>query len=246
MFNYTRSEDVYSGSVIVHWLGITFFSGFMNAVAFVGLGMFATHVTGFVTLLGVHMASAHWRQAVTALFVPVFFLLGAVVSGLWIEARLRNSKRPRYDWVMYFCTALLLLTIYTSDFKMVQVDFIHFDLSHNFMPLSAISMASGLMNAALSHASHSTMRIAHLTGITTDLGRGIAELITGQFRSLAEKEQILRLSWLKGLTISFFIFGSLFGTLLFQKLAFTALILPAIYFLYAGVLARKCETSGNS
>lgn len=238
MFTPARIDEEYGLRVLIHWLGTTFFSGLMNAVAFVGLGMFATHVTGFATLLGVHLASGRWIEALTAIAVPLFFLAGSIISGLLIDARLKNSKYPHYDWVMYLCVTLLLLAVYFSELRAIPVDFVHFELKNNLIPLSAISMASGLMNAALSHASHSTMRIAHLTGITTDLGRGIAELISFRFQKFPERERVLKTSRLRALTVAFFILGSLLGALLFQRMGFFALLFPATYFLYAGILAR--------
>jgi uncharacterized membrane protein YoaK (UPF0700 family) len=76
---------------------MSFFAGALNAIAFIGLGTFATHVTGFATLFGVHLAEEQFANAWTALIVPIFFLIGAVISGLCVEARVRRKLVPHYD-----------------------------------------------------------------------------------------------------------------------------------------------------
>ena len=241
---FTRDADQENRSIILfHWLLMSVCSGVLNAVAFIGLGMFATHVTGFATLLGVHIAHAQWANSLTALSVPLFFLLGAIISGLCIEARVRNRNTPHYDYVMYLCSFLLFLAVFYSSVQTFELDTAHFQLRNSFFLLSLISMTSGLMNAALSHSSHSTVRITHLTGITTDLGRGIAELISSGTKSFPGKEKISRVNRLRALTVLFFTLGSLLGALLFHLISFKVLLIPAIYFAYAGEHGRKIKVS---
>ena len=241
---FTRDADQETDSLIwIHWLLMSVCAGIMNSVAFIGLGMFATHVTGFATLIGVNVASFQWRNALTALSVPIFFLLGAIISGLCIEARLRNGKKPHYDYVMYLCSLLLILAVYCSTVETFNSDPSHLELKNSFFLLSLICMTSGLMNAALSHSSHSTVRITHLTGITTDLGRGISELISTGHKSYPGKEKVLRLNRLRALTVGAFILGSLSGAILFQFIAFKTLLISAVYFGYAGRHGKNIKVS---
>lgn len=171
MFTKDANQDV-DLFIIIHWLLMSLFAGVLNAIAFIGLGTFATHVTGFATLFGVHTAEQHLGNALTALAVPLFFLTGAVISGLCVEARVRRNKKPHYDYVMYACSLLLIVACGIGQLKTPVVNPSYLHMENNFFLLSAICLASGLINAALSYSSHSTVRITHLTGITTDLGRG--------------------------------------------------------------------------
>lgn len=228
---------------LVHWLLMIGCAGVMNAVAFIGLGTFATHVTGFATLFGVHAANLEFGNALAALAVPLFFLVGSIISGLCVEARVRQGKAPYYDYVMYMCSILLLLACFMGNVKNLD----HFQseqhLRRNFSLLSMICLSSGLLNAVLSYSSHSTLRITHLTGVTTDLGRGIAELISLRTLHPSRIRRDVKVSIQRGLTIVAFIFGSLIGAILFRAFGFSVLVLPAVYFAYAGNHGRKLRST---
>lgn len=218
---------------------MNFFAGSMNAISFIGFGTFATHVTGFATLFGVNVASNHFGNALAALSVPLFFLAGSVISGLCVEARVRRQLKPHYDYVMYLCSLLLSIAylVGTLQEKVINPTYLH--LEKNFVVLSLICLTSGLVNAALSYSSRTTVRITHLTGITTDLGRGIAEMIALRFYGMKETTTGVRMNILRILTILAFTLGSVFGAYLFLWTAFGGLLLPAFYFIYAGRHGRK-------
>lgn len=223
--------------VLWRWWLMSFCVGVLNVVAFIGLGTFATHVTGFATLFGVHAATLNFGNALAALAVPLFFLLGAVVSGLGVEARVRRNKIPHYDYVMYFAAFLLVVGAVLGRFNDFNIDIkqTHLHIEKNIILLSLICFSSGLVNAALSYSSHSTVRVTHLTGVTTDLGRGIAELISLKIHKLPTTKKDHRVNFLHVMTIFSFVLGSLVGAFLFQGILFDALIIPAVYFIYAGM-----------
>ncbi len=224
--------------VILHWLLMSLAAGVLNVIAFIGLGTFATHVTGFATLFGVHAAEFHFGNSVAALAVPLFFLLGAVLSGLFVEARVRRNKKPHYDYVMYFGASLLIVATILGSSKGYDELQSYLQIQKNFILLSLICLSSGLLNAALSYSSHSTVRITHLTGITTDLGRSIAEIISLRALKLAPTPHELQLVFLRSMTIAAFILGSVIGAFLFHGCAFYSLLLPAGFFVYAGIIGR--------
>lgn len=242
MFTKDANQEV-DAFILIHWLLMSVCAGVLNTIAFIGLGTFATHVTGFATLFGFHASSFHYGDALAALAVPLFFLVGATISGLCVEARVRQGKMPHYDYVMYFCSFLLIVACVFAAFRNSGVSQTHVHVRENFVLLSLICLASGLLNAALSYSSHSTVRITHLTGVTTDLGRGIAELISLRTFKTSEMRKELRLNLLRGLTIVSFMLGSLLGAILFRTIMFYALLVPAAYLAYAGEHGRRMKVS---
>jgi uncharacterized membrane protein YoaK (UPF0700 family) len=200
-------------------------------------------VTGFGTLFGSHLANGQTGNAVAALAVPLFFLIGAVISGLCVEARVRQNKMPHYDYVMYACSFLLGLACLIGTLREQDQIQTAVHLERNFVVLSLICLSSGLINAALSYSSHSTVRITHLTGLTTDLGRGIAEIISLRLRKMQSTRRELRTNFLRVLTIAAFVSGAVVGAVLFKYVAFYSLLIPAVYFAYAGVHGRKIKYS---
>lgn len=246
MFTKNANEEI-GRVILIHWMLMSVFAGTLNAIAFIGLGTFATHVTGFGTLFGVHVSEKHWGNAVAALAVPLFFLLGSIISGLCVEARVRRKKKPHYDYVMYVCAFLLITASLTWKFNALDKAPSYLHLKSNFVLLSIICLVSGLVNAALSYSSKATVRVTHLTGITTDLGRGIAELISEKFHGTALAKIDVRMMKLRALTIVSFSLGSVLGAFLFRWVAFSALIAPALYFIYAGIHGgRKAQKISQS
>jgi uncharacterized membrane protein YoaK (UPF0700 family) len=242
MFTKHANQEV--GSVIIfHWLLMSACAGIMNAVAFIGLGTFATHVTGFGTLFGVHLANGQIGNAMAALAVPLFFLLGSIISGMCVEARVRQNKMPHYDYVMFACCALLIASCFIGNHQGLDKGQTYLRIKSNFLLLSLICLSSGLMNAALSYSSHTTIRITHLTGVTTDLGRGIAEWISLRIRNVHNSNKELRLNLLRVMTIFSFMTGGLIGAVLFGKISFYVLLIPAVYLGYAGNRGRRSKIS---
>lgn len=225
---------------------MSFFAGALNSISFIGLGTFATHVTGFATLFGVHIAEKNFGNAFAALSVPLFFLSGSVISGLWVEARVRRNQKPHYDYVMYLCSFLLSTACLVGTIQGIELNPTYLHIEKNFIVLSLICLTSGLMNAALSYSSRTTVRITHLTGITTDLGRGIAEIISLRFFKMKADPSERRMNILRALTIVAFALGSVLGAYLYIWAKFGALLFPALYFIYAGRHGRKSLSSSAS
>lgn len=238
IFSKHANEEV-DKIVVLHWLLMSFFAGSMNAISFVGFGTFATHVTGFATLFGINVAQNRFSNALAALSVPLFFLAGSIISGLWVEARVRRNLKPHYDYVMYLSSLMLSLACIIGTFREQIIDPTYLHIENNFVVLSLICLTSGLVNAALSYSSRTTVRITHLTGITTDLGRGIAEMIALRFFGLKETQIDMRMTLLRALTIVSFALGSVFGAYLYLWAQFAALLIPAVYFIYAGYRGKK-------
>ncbi len=227
--------------IYTQWMLLIFCAGIMNVTAFMGLGTFATHVTGFATLFGVHTSELRWGNALAALSVPLFFLLGAIISGICIDGRIRKGRFPHYDYVMMLCAVSLFAACWIGNVKIFAVDQTYEHIKKNFVLLSLICLPSGLLNAAVSYSSKATLRITHLTGVTTDLGRGIAELISTRGTHSAHVDKEKRLVRLRIGTILSFVAGSTVGGLLFKRIDFDVLLLPAVYFLYAAIHGRQVK-----
>lgn len=235
MFTKHANQEV--GTIIIfHWILLSVCAGFINAIAFVGLGTFATHVTGFATLFGVHLSQSdsHSGNATAALAVPLFFLAGAIVSGLCVEERVRQKKAPHYDYVMYACAGLLVIACFVGDVRNVAPTQTYLEMHRNFVLLSLLCLASGLMNAALSYSSKASVRITHLTGVTTDLGLGLARVLSLRVHGEPVSREETQPNLLRALTVVAFIVGGLGGAFLYRAFRFNALLAPAAYLVYVG------------
>ena len=188
MFSH-KFDQVPSPKVVLHWFLLSFNGGCINAGGFLATGKFVTHVTGFATLFGVDLMSDKIKASIGMLAVPVFFLLGAFIAGLLIDHPLSLGKRPRFDWVMGLSALCLLVAASGNHFITGQFGDI-FQLKHSLVLLALLCLASGLQNGAITSSSLRSVRTTHLTGVTTDLGLGLARLMNFQNRGEKYKNEI--------------------------------------------------------
>src|SRR5262245_5686229 len=91
-----ESISHYTRGNIVIWMTLAFQAGVLNIGAFLACHRFVSHVTGFATFFGYELTQPDNSHAFGMLVVPVFFLLGAMLSGWMVDLRLRLHRRPRY------------------------------------------------------------------------------------------------------------------------------------------------------
>ena len=219
---------------------LAFLSGNVNAGGFMACHRFVTHVTGFGTFAGIELANGNFIDAAGMLVVPFFFLMGAVFSGAMIDVRRIGQKIPRYDIVMSLISFCLILATAGGLSKMFGEFGSKIEIKSDFFLMVLLCFASGLQNAVITSSTGAVIRTTHLTGLTTDLGIGIARIL---FRSNDQKEHrhevqnnIIRLE-----LILSFVVGSVFGAFLFLHFEYLGFILPSAIALYATRLVFRSQ-----
>lgn len=105
MFRHRASEKL-DLKTIIDWFLLAFLAGNVNAGGYLACHRFVSHVTGFATLAGVDAATGSWGDAFGILSVPLFFLLGVVVSAYHVERRISEGKGARLWASDELCDAL--------------------------------------------------------------------------------------------------------------------------------------------
>jgi uncharacterized membrane protein YoaK (UPF0700 family) len=192
------------------WIGaglLACVAGMVNVVGYLGFEHQAvTHLTGTTSLLGAAIATGDTRATLHLLGVAVAFTLGAALSGMIIQdSTLRLGRR--YGVVLTIESALLFVAIFL--FKQQQI-----------AGALLAAMACGLQNAMATTFSGSVVRTTHVSGMFTDLGIGLGHALRG----LPLPKRRLALC---GLVIACFQTGSVIGALLFVRIGYRALLLPA-------------------
>jgi len=231
MFHHSLDRNV-SPLTAFNWFSLSFLAGNVNAGGLLGCHTFVSHVTGFATLTGVEWAGGKGLAAFAYFTVPLYFLLGVVLSAIFIDRRIHNGKPPRYALVMSLVALCLIVAAVGGLFHFFGEFGSKIQLERDYMLLALLCMASGLQNAALTTASGATVRTTHMTGNLTDLGLG---LVRGFFhkgdreqKSFIRKTNVLRLG-----TIFSFILGSTVGGFLFLEVGYLGFLFPAGIALYA-------------
>ena len=192
------------------WVGaaaLACVAGMVNVVGYLGFEHQAiTHLTGTTSLLGAALAQGNLRSVLQLAGMLLAFMLGAVLSGLLIKDSVLQLGR-RYGVALAFEAMLLVLAVPL------------FEQGYFAGPLLA-AVAIGLQNAMATTYSGAVIRTTHLSGMVTDLGLLLGQLLRGiviERRRLAVCLTV----------ISGFLIGSLIGALLFSWLQFRTLLVPA-------------------
>lgn len=238
MFSHRLTERV-SYKTYFDWLLLSFLAGNVNTGGFLACSRFVSHVTGFATLTGISLQQHAWLDTFGALTIPLFFLLGVMLSGFLIETN-RSSKihGQKYAPVMWLVAVLIGFVAIGGSNNFFGEFGESVNISHDYILLACLCGACGLQNAAISSASGATIRTTHLTGLTTDLGLGI---IKAELHPLSESEKIIerRANILRIATILYFIFGSYVGAILYTQFKYEGFFFPMALAFYAAWTARK-------
>lgn len=213
-------------------MSLAFQAGVLNIGGFMACHRFVSHVTGFSTFLGVEVSTNpdnafHW---VGMLVVPLFFLLGAMLSGQLVDIRLKLHKKPRYYFtfgVIFLLTLIVLFGGLTGTFGKFGEPLA---LKRDYLLLILLCLICGIQNGTVTTVSRAVVRTTHLTGVTTDLGIGIMRFFNrGQLSQDSEEMQNNnRANLMRFGIILFFGIGSIAGGFAFRHFGYAGFILPVI------------------
>ncbi|KGY14111.1 membrane protein [Vibrio tubiashii] len=182
-------------------------AGTVNAVGLLGFQHQAvSHISGTVTLLGTTLEAFN-SQVGHLFFILLSFMLGAVLSGVFISNTALKLGR-RYG-VALCVEGLLLLAAYW----LLSND----HLSGQYLA----SAACGLQNAMITTYSGAIVRTTHMTGIITDLGLMIGAKLRGESFDYRKAKLFVFI-------FSGFLLGGIVGAKLFANYAISALLFPVI------------------
>lgn len=209
------------------WALMAFQAGVINIGGFLSCQRFVSHVTGFATFFGYEFTHEHLLVAAEMLTVPLFFLLGTMLSAHLVDIRLRLQKKPRFyiPFGVIFCLNLLILVLGTQG--VFGVFGTSMDTSHGFPLLALLCLTCGLQNGTTTSVSKSVIRTTHITGTTTDLGIGIVRILNRRnLPDLAKDELIPTIARIT--LILSFVLGSLAGAFTFRATGFSGFLLPTL------------------
>ena len=192
------------------WFGgcvLALIAGMINAVGFLGFQhQGVTHLTGTTTLLGVAFATGDRAGAWHLAAIIGSFLAGAVLGGLLIQdGELKLGRR--YGMALLVESALLLIAVPLLSRHIAIGEYL-------------ASCACGLQNGMVSTYSGAVLRTTHVTGIFTDLGIFIGQIVRG---IPVDRRRI----FLGVLLILSFFGGGVAGSVAFNSYSYGAFYLPA-------------------
>jgi len=219
----------YSRPNIAVWVTMAFEAGVLNIGGFLACRRFVSHITGFAAFFGYELSRSNLETASGMLVVPLFFLLGALISGQLVDLRLKLHKKPKY-YITFGIMFLLILAVYLGG---IFGRFGHFGDVDLHMGRSGVAflallcLTCGILNGTVTTVSRSVLRTTHLTGPTTDLGIGIIRYLNrqrlGEWAVAEGQANLVRI-----VIIASFWSGSVLGAFLFQIFEYEAFLLPLL------------------
>jgi uncharacterized membrane protein YoaK (UPF0700 family) len=181
-------------------------AGTINAVGFLGLHHGLSHMSGPVTALGNELARSAMFPAWDVLIVIASFFAGCTLSSLIIGQGFLQLGRG-YGFVLLVESAALFAAWWLL-------------LRDKISGECLAAFACGLQNAMVSSYSGAVIRTTHVTGIITDLGISLGQLLRGQAVDR-------RRAGLYSILLAGFFVGGVCGSLGFYRVGYNALLMPA-------------------
>jgi uncharacterized membrane protein YoaK (UPF0700 family) len=209
------------------WFLLAFQAGAINAGAFIGCHRFVSHVTGFATLVGTEIARSRFDAALGMATVPLFFLVGAMISAYFVDKRVAAHQKPQYTFLVFTIAVLMMVASFGGLNGWFGAFNTPTETEPNYSLLAILCLTCGIQNASTSAASKSVVRTTHLSGLTTDLGIGLMRIFAqGQTSKIKYEET--RATGMRVGIIGSFIAGSTVAAFVFLSYGFCGYFIPAV------------------
>ena len=196
-------------------------AGALNAAGFYAVGVFSSNMTGNVSSLADHLALADLAAAASYLGLVAAFISGAAVSAMLVNAGRRRGMARIYA-LSILAEAVLLTGLASVDLWLTGA-------GRAALLAYGLSFLMGLQNAVVTRISQTRVRTTHVTGMVTDIGIELGNLLDlalldrasrrGQQDSVdAAAEYNADKLLLHGVTVLSFLGGGVSGVLAYRRL----------------------------
>lgn len=217
MFRHVERGRTYRHNIKLAGL-LSFIAGIVNICGVLSVHTLTTNVTGHFAFFAEQLQQREYGPALNFLLYILAFFLGSFLSSLAMEASLRNGYRTVHVVPMLLEIAVLLGLGFGADYMLLAgVSGIDIAL--------LLLFAMGLQNALVTRVSKSVVRTTHLTGLFTDLGIELSQLLF--YKRKEQQEKLTRSVHLKLVIIFSFFAGCIVGGYLYKTLTLHTLAVAA-------------------
>lgn len=187
-----------------HNLGIasllSFVAGIVNVAGFLAVQRLTTNVTGHFAFFVDEVFKLNFWQGFIYFLYIFFFFLGSFFSSLLIEIIAKKKEDYIYVIPAVIESVILIIVAIFGQWLIAK--------NPNLLAFSLL-FAMGMQNSLVTKISNATVRTTHLTGLFTDLGIELSQLLF--YKKPEEKKQLLSSIKLRTTIISFFFIGGISG-----------------------------------
>jgi uncharacterized membrane protein YoaK (UPF0700 family) len=184
---------------------LSFVAGAVNVAGFLAVQRLTTNVTGHFAFFVDEVFKFDLLQAFVFFLYIFFFFSGSFVSSFMVELSYKGKGAYVYVWPVVLESAILFSAALLGSLL----------INHHPDVLAFLLLfAMGLQNSLVTTISKSTVRTTHLTGLFTDLGIELSQLLF--YKQPAHRSKLYASIRLRFTIIGFFFIGGLAGGVLYS------------------------------
>jgi uncharacterized membrane protein YoaK (UPF0700 family) len=210
---------------------VALIAGYLDAYALRTLGVYVSFMSGNTTMAGIRTGEGYFMSALApALAIPSF--VAGSFAGTWI-----TTYRKRYSNRLLFLVNAILLCV---------IPLIASQESLKMVNIVVLSIATGLLNPALSRVGSESVSITFVTGTLSRLGRHLALAARGIPLPDAEGswDSHLRRACLDASVWTGFLIGAVLSGILMTLAQQFVLPIPIAVMAGLGIFSRAADPSG--
>jgi uncharacterized membrane protein YoaK (UPF0700 family) len=213
-------------------IGVALIAGYLDAYALRTLGVFVSFMSGNTTVAGLRTGEGHFMSALAPAIAIPSFVAGSF-AGAWI-----TTYRKRYSHRLLFLANAILLCV---------ILILASEESLKMINIAVLSIATGLLNPALSRVGSESISITFVTGTLSRLGRHLALAARGVPITDAEGswDGHLRRACLDVSIWAGFLFGAVLSGMLMALAPQVVLPIPIVVMAGLGIFSRAADPNGS-
>ncbi|MEI7514557.1 MAG: YoaK family protein [Betaproteobacteria bacterium] len=197
---------------------LCFVAGAINAGGFLAVGMYTSHMSGVVSSMADNAVLGRWLAVWVGLWCLLAFVGGAMTTALMVRWALRRNLRSAFSRPLVVEAVLLLVFgLFGAAIDARSVALVPY-------AVVLLCFIMGLQNALITKRSNAEIRTTHITGLVTDLGIELGNLVyINRSFPVAKKVRANRVKIGNHLTLlASFVLGALTGAWGFKTVGFIA------------------------
>lgn len=199
---------------------LCFVAGAINAGGFLAVGMYTSHMSGVVSSMADNVVLNQWLAVWIGLWSVLAFVGGAMTTALMVRWALRRNLRSAYSRPLLVEAVLLLVFgLFGAAIDARSVALVPY-------AVVVLCFIMGLQNALITKRSNAEIRTTHITGLVTDLGIELGNLLYVN-RSFPDAPKVLANRSKIGnhlKLLSSFVLGALIGAWGFKAVGYIATV----------------------
>ena len=193
----------------------------VNVVGFLSIQRLTTNVTGHFAFFVDEVFKLHFFQGFTFFLYIFFFFAGSFVSSFLVEFIYKRKESHIYV-IPVLLEAIILFSVALLGERLI------FEYPDSLAFLLLFAM--GLQNSLVTTISNAAVRTTHLTGLFTDLGIELSQLLF--YKQQEQRHKLYASIKLRFTIISFFFMGGIAGGILYSMVQFYALLVGGVVLVF--------------